>query len=265
MLSHKKVIRHAASTVRMTLVIGTAHTFTFRQLLAKRCQKHCDGEGCAKLALPIDIFTLSRRCLSIGGACAFKLGPISLEEFGELSGPLYIPRDLPARQFRAINGTYIRSEDDFDEDDEQTFADALEQTGAEYGTFCDKCKFGEGRDDMYPASIDAMDRRESEWIVESPDPKAILFIRVKELKERMRVVHGEGEEGSGYLSVTRVERRCSDCKCYRKVRQFAATRTAVKEVSTLLTRRYEFRPGVAVPGGYIRSRLAILTRVRAIF
>ena len=59
----------------MALGIRTAHTFTFRQLYAKLCQQHCDS-GCGKPAPYLDVFTISRRCLWVGGGkCDNRQGP----------------------------------------------------------------------------------------------------------------------------------------------------------------------------------------------
>ncbi|KAF2821473.1 hypothetical protein CC86DRAFT_250435, partial [Ophiobolus disseminans] len=58
MSDYKKVMRLVPSSVRMAVAIDTAHTFSMKQLLAKLCQKHCDGDNCGKLAPYIDVFNL---------------------------------------------------------------------------------------------------------------------------------------------------------------------------------------------------------------
>jgi hypothetical protein len=66
----------ASNCIGMVMAIKTEGTFTLKQLLAKLCQKTCDGANCNQLAPYIDVFQLSRRCLSIGNGCPIPLGSL---------------------------------------------------------------------------------------------------------------------------------------------------------------------------------------------
>jgi hypothetical protein len=63
----------------MALGIQTADSFTFKELFGKLCQTKCNGNGCTKLAPYLDVFMLTRRCLSISGGCPFPLGPLNVD------------------------------------------------------------------------------------------------------------------------------------------------------------------------------------------
>jgi hypothetical protein len=93
-------MKFAIDCIRMAITIQTAHTFTMNQLGSKMRQKHCDAPKCGKLAPYIDVFTLSRRCLSVGGGCRVPRGPIDKDM---VFGSLDLPNDtqLPSRSFRA--------------------------------------------------------------------------------------------------------------------------------------------------------------------
>jgi len=98
---------HAPNTIRMAIGIHTAHTFTISELYAKLVQRTCDTTACNNLAPYLDVFTLSRRCLSVGGPCSPTriLGPrnhSSLQDYCEFDAGLlsHVP------SFRAIEGTY---------------------------------------------------------------------------------------------------------------------------------------------------------------
>lgn len=56
---------HASNTIRMAIGIGTAHTFTIRELFATLCEVNCSF--CAKPGPYIDVFALKRRCLGLNG------------------------------------------------------------------------------------------------------------------------------------------------------------------------------------------------------
>jgi hypothetical protein len=66
----------ALNCIRMAMAIEAEDTFTFKQLLAKLCQKTCDGANCNQLAPHVNVFKLSRRCLSIGNGCPIPLEPL---------------------------------------------------------------------------------------------------------------------------------------------------------------------------------------------
>jgi hypothetical protein len=69
-------MRLAPNCVRMALGIDTAHTFNITQLFEKLCQMKCDGKDCDTYAPYLDVFTLTRMCLSVSGGCRIPLGPI---------------------------------------------------------------------------------------------------------------------------------------------------------------------------------------------
>ena len=77
--------------IRMAIIIETAHTFTLVQLITKLCQTHCDGTGCSRLAPYIDVFKLTRRCLSINGGCPFPCPPLSIKNQSSICSSI-LPR-----------------------------------------------------------------------------------------------------------------------------------------------------------------------------
>jgi hypothetical protein len=78
-------MEHASNAIRMAIAIRTAHTFTIKQLFLKLCQRYCDGAGCEKLAPYIDVFTLTRRCLSIDKGCRGQISPLNHSEASKLA------------------------------------------------------------------------------------------------------------------------------------------------------------------------------------
>ncbi|KAF2248305.1 hypothetical protein BU26DRAFT_565708 [Trematosphaeria pertusa] len=101
------IITHAPNTIRLALSIHTADLFTAAQLLSKLRQRVCDGAACANLAPYLDVFTLSRRCLTVGGPCDAAPGPRNLAQLNTHFG-LAEP-DFPAAlvpRFQAVPGVY---------------------------------------------------------------------------------------------------------------------------------------------------------------
>lgn len=88
----------------MAVAIETLHTFTIKQLFVKLCQKYCDGPDCDTLAPYVDVFGLTRRCLSIGRGCRFPCGPLYPGPVGRESEA--ITDRLPSRLFKTISGRY---------------------------------------------------------------------------------------------------------------------------------------------------------------
>lgn len=76
-LTSLQVISFAAGCIRMAIAIQTAHAFTIKQLVSKLSEKYCDAKGCGKVAPYLDIFSLTRRCLSVGRGCPYPRGPIN--------------------------------------------------------------------------------------------------------------------------------------------------------------------------------------------
>ena len=123
---------HAADSIRMGFAIKTAHSFSISQLFAKLCQKHCDGEKCGNYAPYIDIFTLTRRCLSTGVGCPIPLGPTSKDLLQQFNFVFPDDFDLPAHRFYAIPGTYS-----------EIFSTDFEQNSCDDHVFYDYCKVRE--------------------------------------------------------------------------------------------------------------------------
>ncbi|CAO2651385.1 Nn.00g039550.m01.CDS01 [Neocucurbitaria sp. VM-36] len=114
-LEYQKILKHAASCIRMAFAIRQADCYTIKQLFAKLCQKTCDGPKCTKFAPYLDIFTLTRRCLSLGSAhtvdnmCATSITQIN-SHFWYQSHPLSPFSDIyelfGLRSFAPIKGVY---------------------------------------------------------------------------------------------------------------------------------------------------------------
>jgi hypothetical protein len=104
-ITYFQVMKSAINCIRMAIAIQTANTFTMNQLVSKMRQKYCDGHKCGELAPYIDLFTLSRRCLSVGGGCRAPCGPVNKDI---VSGFLNLPEDtqLPSRSFRVPECIY---------------------------------------------------------------------------------------------------------------------------------------------------------------
>jgi hypothetical protein len=97
----------------MALAIQTAGSFTIKELFSKLCQRRCDGKGCNTLAPYMDVFMLTRRCLSISGGCPFPYGPVSLNMLA--NNDCLVKESRPPHSFLAIIGDYgLDSDDDFD-------------------------------------------------------------------------------------------------------------------------------------------------------
>lgn len=113
---------HTANCIRMAFAINTAHTFSINQMFSKLCQKRCDLEECYSDASYIDVFTLSRRCLSTGPHCQWTLGPRSKQNFEE---HFLLPDrpELPARNFRAVIGDYVHATMRIGQSDDLIFYD----------------------------------------------------------------------------------------------------------------------------------------------
>jgi hypothetical protein len=230
MPSYTKVMRQATNSVRMAVAIKNAHTFSMKQLVEKLCQKQCDGKGCGKPAPYIDVFSLQRRCLSVGGGCPFPEGPVSEEASGELS----ISDELdsaPIRSFRASPGKYGSHWNQFEvsSDEDTTFYDYhefysilyeyedaclrgrveaeldrawmlcsvmapwLSKRGSqvEYGVFCDLCEDPNLREEAVPSSLQEARDVEGDWDVEYPNPLRIPFMQLGDLAEHKRIYHAE--------------------------------------------------------------------------
>jgi hypothetical protein len=100
---------NAPNVIRMAIGIGTANSFTIKELSHKLCQQTCDM-GCGNPAPYIDVFTLSRRCLWVGGPCDMSNGPQTVESFIRLSnytGPLDSSEfDVKVPSIALIKGAY---------------------------------------------------------------------------------------------------------------------------------------------------------------
>ncbi|KAH5502775.1 hypothetical protein HBI52_166230 [Parastagonospora nodorum] len=95
----------------MALGIRTADSFTIKELFYKLCQNKCDGNGCTKLAPYLDVFMLTRRCLSISGGCPFPLGPLNVDIMENNFDT--DTKQLPPDSFLPIPGRYqYRSDPD---------------------------------------------------------------------------------------------------------------------------------------------------------
>jgi hypothetical protein len=227
MPSYTKVMRQAQNSVRMAVAIKTAHTFSMKQLVENLCQKQCDGEDCGKSAPYIDVFSLKRRCLSVGGGCPFPHRPMSLTELSS-----YDEFEFPqVRSFRGITGKYGSYWNEFEifPDDNTTFyhyheffsilygngdnrfrgrveaeldpswtlcsvmAHWLSKRGsqAEYGVFCDLCQDPNLRDDAGPSSLQEAREVEGDWCVEYPNPLRIPFMQLEDLEEYKQTHHAK--------------------------------------------------------------------------
>jgi hypothetical protein len=99
---------NASNCIRMAIALKTEDTFTIKQLFDKLFQKTCDGANCEKLAPYLDVFTLNRRCLFIGGGCPIPLGPLRQDCVGDVTwdGEKYdSDRADSIRHFDSIEGS----------------------------------------------------------------------------------------------------------------------------------------------------------------
>jgi hypothetical protein len=100
---------NASNVIRMAIGIGTANSFTIKELFYKLCQQTCDMV-CGRPAPYIDVFTLSRRCLRVGGPCDLSNGPQTVDSLIHLShysGTLDKSEfDTNVPSFALIKGTY---------------------------------------------------------------------------------------------------------------------------------------------------------------
>lgn len=60
----------ACRAFRLAIALGTDDRITLAELLVKSCKTTCDY--CGKHAPFIDLYTLYRRCLDVGGKCTFQ-------------------------------------------------------------------------------------------------------------------------------------------------------------------------------------------------
>lgn len=74
-------MKHAPNTIRMAIGIRTAYRFSIRELFAVLCERLCGISDYRHPAPYVDLFNLSRRCLSVGRGCqtpqGFTCGPRS--------------------------------------------------------------------------------------------------------------------------------------------------------------------------------------------
>ncbi|EDU42683.1 predicted protein [Pyrenophora tritici-repentis Pt-1C-BFP] len=156
MIEYQKVANNASNSIRMAISIQTAHKFTIKDLFAKLCQRMCDGSGCDKFAPYLDVFTLTRRCLSVGGGYLYPRGPMLLESFLPPPDENIDPTPdqnalLSLSKFEAIKGRhskYWSSIDTSDMGDCTTYYDFREvEASTRFGSIY-------GLDDFYSYRID---------------------------------------------------------------------------------------------------------------
>ncbi|KNG46410.1 zinc finger containing protein [Stemphylium lycopersici] len=100
----RSVMKHAPNSIRMAIGIQTAHTFNIKELFTKLCERTCGEIGCEKLAAYVNVFTLSRHCLFIGGDCSCPHGPVSEDRLAISRMDQKAISSLPS--FYAIIGRY---------------------------------------------------------------------------------------------------------------------------------------------------------------
>ncbi|KAF2105916.1 hypothetical protein BDV96DRAFT_694522 [Lophiotrema nucula] len=78
LVEYQKILENASDAFRMALSIKVADKISIRELFTKLCQRECDY--CNKPAAFIDLFSMKRRCLDLGGYCQKLTSPMNFRQ-----------------------------------------------------------------------------------------------------------------------------------------------------------------------------------------
>jgi hypothetical protein len=215
----------------MAVAIKTAHTFTIKEMLTKLYQTHCDGKGCTKTAPYLDVFTLTRRCLSINNGCPHPQGPVSevmlnlnfgfeinqlpsrsfqpilceyneYFELSELEGPFFDYQEVKAALWSKQKDHLFKTYENLSALEDPFWnlcsipAPWISKLGihADFGVLCELCTPIDPRSNQRRSLAQMAEPGEavgSDRYVSSYDFEAMSFLRMTELDEHMQKMHGK--------------------------------------------------------------------------